>query len=432
MPELHPIGAMRFAVQDGNVTTKIAPPYDVLDEHSKRHLLNIDPHNIVAIDLPVTPPKTLGPDAAYDEAGKRLREWEARGVLKRDQKPAVFAYEQVYKSGNKTIRRRGLFTGLGVEEFGRKGGGIHRHELTLKGGTDDRLKLMNATCAQLSPVFGFYSDADRKVDDLLSPYIEKRKPDQTGTTANDHVEHRLWVIDDPKTIAALGEVIHGRDVFIADGHHRYHTALNYRKEHPDAKGAQACLFVLVAQEDPGLVVLPTHRCIREMKGFSIEKLAEILKSDGRFKLEHTHHAGDGMPHLVDDLARHGHHGLGLYSPESGRTFALSTLSDDPLAAEMPQKAAVWRKLDVAVLHHLFIDRILKPNFGGEAISYSYPHQLADLVKQVHQEPGRLGVIMQGTPLRAVMEVSMAGEVMPPKSTFFFPKLATGLIINPLD
>jgi uncharacterized protein (DUF1015 family) len=432
MPKLYPIRALRYAAPDGRVGRFIAPPYDVLDEAGKQALLAIDPHNIVAVDLPVTPPKTLGPDAAYDAAGKRLGEWVASGVLKRDEQPAVFAYEQVYKAGDKTIRRRGLFAGLGVEDFGRKGGGIHRHELTIKGGTDDRLKLMNATHAQLSPVFGFFDDAGRKVDDLIAPWIEKRAPDAVGLTAHDHVEHRLWKIDDTRTIAALAGVLHDSDVFIADGHHRYHTALNYRREHPDSPAAQACLFVLVAEQDPGLVVLPTHRVVKGLAGFSMTKLADVLKADGRFKLEATYHGGDGLPHMPDELPRHGPHALGLYSPESGRTFALSATRDDPLAELMPDRAAVWRRLDVAVLHHLFIDRVLKPNFGGEAISYSYPHQLTELVKQVHDEPGRLGVVMQPTPLRAVRDVSMAGEVMPPKSTFFFPKLATGLVINPLD
>jgi uncharacterized protein (DUF1015 family) len=431
MPQLHPLRALRYAAAGGDVRRFIAPPYDVLDESSKQALLSVEKHNIVAIDLPVTPPKTLGPDEAYNRAGQTLRQWIEAGVLKRDAQPAVFAYEQAYRSGGQTIRRRGLFTGLKVEEFGRKGGGIHRHELTIRGGTDDRLKLMQATHAQLSPVFGVFPDPKNQLAEILADTYN-RPADFHGITSNDRVEHRCWAVTNPAIINALQHLMKNTDVFIADGHHRYTTALNYAKENPSNPEAQFCLFVLIPSQDPGLVILPTHRVIKGMKDFSMLKLLDVLKSDGRFKLESTHHAADGLPHMVDDLKNKGHHAIGLYSPESGRTWAVSTVSDDPLADIMPDKAKVWRQLDVAVFHHFFIDKILKPNFGGDAITNTYPHELTELVRQSHEEKNRLGCVLQATPLQSVIDVSLAGEVMPPKSTFFFPKLATGLIINPLD
>ena len=430
MPQLRPFAAVRYHAPGGDVSSRIAPPYDVLDEGPKQKLLKADPHNIVAIDLPVTPPKTLGPDSAYDAAGDLYRRWLADGVLKRDAQPAIYAYEQVYNVAEQRFARRGFFATLAVEEFNRPGGGIFRHEMTIKGGTDDRLKLMLATDAQLSPVFAVYQDPRKEVAALLEPHFQG-EPAFRGVTPHDNVEHRCWIVTDPQAINGLAEAFRGRDVFIADGHHRYTTALNYSKTNPGKRTADACLFVLVAAEDPGLIILPTHRVMCGVKDFSITKLQEVLEADGRFTLRKSHHGADGTPHMVQDLATEGHHAVGLYDPSTGRTWVLSSRGDDPLAATMPERPRAWRTLDVAVFHQGFVDTILRPHFGGDAITYKYPHELTEFIRLCHETPDRLGAIMQATPLQAVCDVARANDVMPPKSTFFFPKLATGMVINPL-
>lgn len=436
MPQLRPFAAVRYATPapgssgGGDLSSKIAPPYDVLDEGPKQRLLATDPHNIVAIDLPVTPPKTLGPDEAYDAAGQMYRRWLSEGVLKQDGRPAIYAYEQVYTVGEQRIARRGFFATLGVEEFNRPGGGIFRHEMTIKGGTDDRLKLMLATDAQLSPVFAIYEDPRKEVAGLLDPHFAG-EPDFRGVTPHDKVEHRCWIVTDPQVIDRLAAAFRGRDVFIADGHHRYTTALNYSKANAGKPNASGCLFVLVAAEDPGLIILPTHRVMCGVKDFSMEKLIEVVKADGRFELRKTHHGADGTPHMQQDLPNAGHHAVGLYDPSTGRTWALTSRTDDPLAAAMPDKAKAWRTLDVAVFHNGFVDQVLRPHFGGDAITYKYPHELTEFIRLCHESPGRLGAVMQATPLHGVCDVARANEVMPPKSTFFYPKLATGMVINPL-
>ncbi len=430
MPRLRPIRALRYATADGDVTTKIAPPYDVLDEGPKRALLERDPYNIVAIDLPVTPPKTVGPDEAYDGAAATLNGWLAAGVLKRDERPAVYAYEQVYETDGRTFRRRGLFSGLAVEEFNRARGGIFRHELTIKAGTDDRLKLMQATATQLSPIFGVFSDPKGEVVELLAAHY-KREPDFAGTTDNDRVEHRCWIIDDEQTIAQLEAFFEPTDVFIADGHHRYTTALNYHQAHPDQPDAEACLFVLVAVEDEGMIVLPTHRAITGMTGFTMERLTQLIARRDDLLLHATEHGVDGLAELEASLPGAGPHAMGLYDPVTSGTFVLTAKDADPLAGVTPDKPEVWRTLDVAVLHELLIDRVLRPAFGGEAVGFKYTADLDELKFLAETEADRLAVVMQATPLASVCGVSQANEVMPPKSTYFFPKLATGLVINPL-
>ncbi|MBI1368462.1 MAG: DUF1015 family protein [Planctomycetes bacterium] len=431
MPKLLPIRAYRYAVPNADVSSVIAPPYDVLDEGPKQALLAKDPHNIVAVDLPVTPPKTVGPDSAYAAAGHMYRKWISEGVFTREAKPAVYAYEQAYTTGGKTYARRGLFCAVGVEEFNRPGGGIFRHEMTIQGGTDDRLKLMNATDAQLSPVFSVFDDAGERVTKLLSSAFA-RPADFHGRTDDDKVEHRVWIITDEPAISALAKALEKTDIFIADGHHRYTTALNYFKAHPNEPLAKGCLMVLVPEQDPGLIVLPTHRVLKGLVDFEMGKLIEVIKADGRLSIVKSDHGADGTPQMLDDLPGYGAHALGLYDPSTGRTWVVSANSADPLASDLPDKPAVWRMLDVAVFHELLVDRIIRPAFGGAGISYAYPHQLTELIRQTHDQPGRLGVVMQPTPLRSVCDVARANAVMPPKSTFFFPKLATGLIINPLN
>ena len=430
MPKLHPIHALRFATDTGDITTKIAPPYDVLDEQPKQALLQRDPHNIVAVDLPVTPPKTVGPAEAYDQAAATLEQWIEADVLKRDEQPAVYAYEQVYTVGEQTFRRRGLFCGLGVEEFNQPTG-IWRHEHTIKAGTDDRMLLMKATRCQLSPIFGVFHDAPGEVVDLLADAFD-RKPDFHGKTANDNVEHRCWVIDDGEKIGALTQLFAERDVFIADGHHRYTTALNYSKDHPDEPAAGTCLFVLVAIEDPGMIVLPTHRVLTGLQGFGLEKLQAAVAQRDDLQLSESPYVPDRATELGNKLPGAGDHAMGLYIPGVPKLWLLTTTGDDPLAPLLPDKSEVWRKLDVAVLHELVIDRTIRPLFGGDTVGFKYTADLDDMRQMTDAEPDScLGIIMQPTRLADVCDVSLADEVMPPKSTYFYPKLATGLVINPL-
>jgi uncharacterized protein (DUF1015 family) len=265
---------------------------------------------------------------------------------------------------------------------------------------------------------------------LLEPYFNA-EPDARGTTDNDGVEHRLWVVDDAKVIDALRSFFQSRDVFIADGHHRYTTALNYHEQHPESDAAHACLFVLVAVEDPGMIVLPTHRVICGLEGFSLDRLMDAVGPRDDLTIAPASHTPDRFEALADALPEAGDHAMGLYDPARDRAHVM-TFAPDPLRHDLPDRAQVWRQLDVAVLQELFIQRIVRPMFGGERIGRQYTADLDEMRSIARADRfARLGVIMQPTPLEAVCQVALADEVMPPKSTFFYPKLATGLVINPL-
>lgn len=434
MPRFFGINAVRYATDGtGDVSSKIAPPYDVLDAGPKAALLERDAHNIVAVDLPVTPPKTVGPDAAYAAAGALYRQWLKDGVLVREDEPCVVVYEQEY-GDRPRIKRRGLFANLGVEEFNRPGGGIFRHEMTIAGGIGDRTKLMEATLAQLSPIFGMYPDPQRQAVGLINEVCEARGPDYHGKTDNDGVTHRCWIVRDPDTLTTLHDFFRGTDVFIADGHHRYTTALRFSKDHAQLFGADRCLFVLVAAEDPGMVVLPTHRVVCGLRGFAFDGLLDAIEADGRFAVRRSDFGQVDLStarcRLFNPAAPAFRYGVWL----RGEAWDAATVGAGA-TAQVGLPAGPRAGLDVSVVHDWLIDQVVRPKFGGEAVTFKYTPDL-DVMRRWAGEgsamtDGRVGIEMNATRLEDVMAVSLAGEVMPAKSTYFFPKLATGLVVNPL-
>jgi len=440
MPQIHPIPAIGYPVsKGGDLSDRIAPPYDVLTAESKAALLATNEHNIVAVDLPHTPAKTVGPDEAYSGAGERFAQWLTDGVLQRRDQPALFAYQQVYTVGDRTYHRKGLIANVRIQDFGPGPdgkGGIFPHEETFSAAKEDRLKLMRATQAQLSPIFGLYSDSQLRVAPLLEDAVQG-DPSFFGVTANDRVRHEAFTLDTDAQTAPLLEALADADVFIADGHHRYNTALNYKREleaelgHelPEDHPASWCLFVLVAMQDPGMIVLPTHRVLGGMHDFSVSKLA--AHAGDALNIEPFE--GDSLEALEAALPEAGEHAMGLYESSTGKLFIANTPGDDPLADSHAGQSDAWRKLDVAVLQHLIVKGLLEPNFcaAGEAVAWKFPHELAELKRLCDSGQYQVGVVMQPTPLGAVREVSEAGELMPQKSTFFYPKLATGLAVNPL-
>ncbi len=451
MPDIQPIPAVTFSTQTGNdISDRIAPPYDVLDHESKARLVAASPNNISVIDLPHLPAKTVGPDEAYHGAGNTYRQWLNEGTLVRRDTPAFFVYQQTYtvaggtgKSGGTTFKRRGLITNVKVQPFGPSPdgqGGIHPHEQTFSAAKEDRLKLMRATQAQLSPIFGLYSDPDKAIEHLLAAVIDADKPTFTGKTHDDNVLHETWAVDDAERINAFQQAIQNKDLFIADGHHRYNTALNHFNElttlNKPVGNAAYCLFVLISMQDPGMIVLPTHRVLGNMPNFNMDAFKKAAQ--GKLNIEPV--AGNDPAQLEQALADSNHpHAIGLYDPSNpdAPLSIATTLDNDPLKTTHPDQSDAWRQLDVAIVQHLIVEQICQPTFctpgtTDETITWKFPHEIAQLKELTNTDAYQLGLILRATPLDSVRQVSEAGELMPQKSTFFYPKLATGLVINPLD
>ncbi|MFO0860690.1 MAG: DUF1015 domain-containing protein [Phycisphaerales bacterium] len=445
MPRVYPFRALQYTT-GRDLSSVVAPPYDVLDVAAKTRLVERSAANIVSVDLPHVPPKELGPAASYAKAAETYGSWIEEGVLGRRAVPAIFAYRQTFAFEGGTHQRCGMFATVDAAPFGpRAGGGILPHEETFSGPKEDRLALMTATRAQLSPIFGLHSDESGAATKLVRSVMQARQPDFTARMDYDGVLHELWAVEDPDTIAAYERALAGEDIFIADGHHRYNTQLNYIKQLesqgalPADHPARKCMMVLIGMSDPGLVIGPTHRVLGGMKQYSLE----AFKKASSGLLSFTPVAGDLEALNASLKATSGSEVcLGLHDVASRSGYLIRPVEADPLAKAFGRKPEAWRKLDVAVIQHLVVEQICQPHLNaGEPVKWAFPHSVPE-VAQIAQgaETGagggkgfvaQMALLVRPTPLKAVRDVSRANELMPQKSTFFYPKLATGLCINPL-
>lgn len=438
---IQPMTPLRYP--QAEQTTLVSPPYDVLELKDKQALMAKNPHNVVAIDLPHVPPKVAGPLSAYQRSAQLLQDWISSGVLLRDAVPALYPYEQTYTHEGRRYQRRGMFCRVGLEEFG-PSGTIHPHEQTFSGPKEDRLLLMRATRCNLSPVFGLYDDAENAVTSRLfaspgDPIATASLPSMDGKSV---VQSKLWRITDDAAIRSVQALLASKHIYIADGHHRYGTSLNYRREIsaggalPADHPANFGLFVLIAMQDPGLVVMPTHRTVANLQGFSLAAFMQAAGKRLELAVPETF-TGDQLPELEKRLATWGLHAMVVYDPAADKALVIKPAADDPLGEFMDDPSirghsAAWRALDVAILQELIFDRIIKPHFVGvEPMSWAFPHDAGDVLHLCRSMGYQAGFLLGPTPLQAVAELCVHNELMPQKSTFFYPKLATGMVINPL-
>lgn len=423
--ELRPFRGWRFASPQGDVGSFLAPPYDVLSAADKQALLEACPRNIVAVDLPVVPPKEAGPDEVYAAAADRLRQWMAQGVLTQDPRPALYAYEQSFPWAGRTYVRRALLAGVRATPLGQD---VIPHEHTFAGPKADRLKLTEHTRMQLSPIFGFYDDAGGEV--VRTAFAGRCCPTARGRLGP--VTEKLWVIQEPEVIGAIQTALRKTPVFIADGHHRYTTQLGYRdrllRDGRIGPGDEAnfVLFALVAKDDPGLMILPTHRVMRGLsKDFSLAKLSAAAPE---FEWRPLDVSNQGLSDPNAPLSPLGPHAMAFFG---GHQALVATLKDlDAMRRAAPAESQAWRELDVAILQKLIVEKALAP-WKAPEFSIEYTPAAAVVLDACRQGKAQLGALLQSTPLTAVEAIARAGAVMPHKSTYFYPKLATGMVLKPL-
>jgi uncharacterized protein (DUF1015 family) len=418
--QIRPFAAIRYSSDlSPRLSDLIAPPYDVLDDAGKGAFQKKHPNNIVTIDLPHLPPKTVGPDSAYAAANQTLRQWISEGILVKDKQPAYYAYAQTYTQAGRTFNRRGFFSLVKLSPFGQ--GQVVPHEKTYPDAIADRLKLTRATATQLSPIFGLFSDPENSVTNRL--FAGLKQPDITATL--DGVKNELWTVTDAAAIADVTRLMSAKPVYIADGHHRYTMALQYEKEHPAADHA---LFVLVAMQDPGLVILPTHRIIGGLGDFNIDALRRQLGADAELTEQPggasavAHWGGDVLPNRPPGT-------FGLYDGAAKKLYELKIKNPDVLKALEPNQSQAWRALDVAILQRYLLDEVIAP--GGKCTK-AYTANSAEVVPMTDGATRQIAILLRPTPLNALVELGKHNEVMPQKSTYFFPKLATGMVLNPLE
>jgi uncharacterized protein (DUF1015 family) len=417
MADVQPLNTLRYdPATAGSLDDLIAPPYDVIDDRMRAHLAGRSPYNVVELDLP----------ESYDGAAETLDDWRRKGVLVQEDEPALWVLRQDYTAPDGGARTRtGFFARVRVEEYG--AGRIRPHERTHPGPKEDRLKLTRATHANLSPIFSLFPDAGGAARETLAQVTREdpfaRVPDQDGT------ENTLWRVADPDRIAALQGAVADAELLIADGHHRYETARAYAEEVGGEGDHRYVLMLLVALEDPGLLVFPTHRLLTGLKDDAEKQIAIRDAARRDFDIEELDDTRKLEPSDGNDRVT-----FGYMDSFFKRPFRF-TLKDQSIAdaalAGMPEP---YRRLDTAVLEAVMLRGAL--HMSEDDISHlrglDYSKSLDDAIERVESGTADAGFFMRATPVEQVREVAAAGESMPPKSTYFYPKVPTGLVFNPLQ
>ncbi len=415
MADVQPLRALHYDLAAaGGLDRVISPPYDVIDPAQREELAARSPFNVVHLDLPQDP---AGGDP-YEHAAQLLQAWTAKGALIRDPEPALWALQQDYTGPDgRSLTRRGLFARVRVTDYG--AGRIRPHERTHPGPKEDRLRLTRATKTNLSPIFSLHAgDAWAALQPEGEPWASATDDDGTVNTL-----HR---VSDPDRIAAAQAVLQDAELLIADGHHRYETARVYADETGGDGDHRYVLMCLVSLEDPGLTIFPTHRLLSNLKDPQIqEKLGTKLKE--MFEVERIEQSELRPPDGNGPLT------MGYIDAHLKQGFRL-TLKDQSLADEaLADKPDPYRRLDTAVLEKLVLNDVL----GMTEDDISHLHGLG----YSRTDDEALQLILDGTydaafflrpsPVSQVQEIAAAGVNMPPKSTFFYPKVPTGLLFNPL-
>jgi uncharacterized protein (DUF1015 family) len=416
MADVEPLRALHYALdRTGGLQEVIAPPYDVIGAEDRVELEARSPYNAVRIDLPV------GEDP-YERAAEQLATWRKQGVIVRDEQPAVWVLEQDYTGPDGSLRqRRGFLARVRVEEYGP--GRIRPHERTHPGPKEDRLNLTRATKANLSPIFSLFDDPGETVTKALER-ITKTEP-WGQATDEDGTVNRLWRIADPGLLAQITGAAKPAELLIADGHHRYETARVYAEEIGGDGPHQYVLMCLVALEDPGLTVFPTHRLLRDLRPDQHETLANALRKN--FELQKLESTKELVPAYGQPVS------FGYIDAHFRQPWRL-TLKDQKIADEaLADHAEPYRRLDTAVLEALILKGALE--MSDEDIDHmaglDYARDFDHALSLVESGARDAAFFVAPTPIEEVRAVAAAGESMPPKSTYFFPKVPTGLVFNPL-
>lgn len=426
MAEIKGYKGLRFNCEKaGKIDELVCPPYDIISDQQREEYIKTNPHNIIRLELPKG-------DDKYNKAAEILKDWLEKGILIKEDKPAIYIYEEEFTAYGERKAIKGIICRVKLEEFSK--GIILPHEFTLSKAKEDRLNLMKATNCNFSQIYSLYMDGGKntlgKIDSL-----SKSEPD-IQLQDNDNVTHRMWIIKDEKAIADICNDFADRKLYIADGHHRYETALNYRnylREQGLAKEGDACdyqMMMLVDMEHPGLVVFPTHRLVRNLDSFNAERVIDGCKE----YFDVTEHSDiNTIESTLMELYNQGKKAYAFYC--GGSSYKLLVLKDTNIIKKLlPNASTATQQLDVTILHTLILEKI----FGIDAenmakqINLTYTKIFDEAISSVQQGNSQCAFILNPTRVSEIREVASNGEKMPQKSTYFYPKMITGLVMNQLE
>jgi len=434
MPEIQAFRGIRYNLgRVGSLSNVVTPPYDVIGPDLQTHFYNLHPNSFIRIDLNrIEPGDDDEVNNRYTRAAKYFKQWQAEGVFTTEVDPAIYVYHQEYTYAGATYIRRGFMGRQRLSRFGE--GQVFPHEETLPAAKVDRLMLTVVTKANLSPIFGLYPDPECEAQNLLDAAVA----DKTPLMATDHlgVIHRMWPVTDGSVIAKLSAIMGPKPLFIADGHHRYETACNYRDQVYDSgflspqHPANCTLMMFVAMDDPGLIVQPTHRLFHGVPSMTTAELAAKLSP--YFTVQPAGEGADMAPAVWEDIETGGNQGsIGLYT-QKDRQWIVATLTEAGKArmAEVAKEHTDdWQGLGVSLLHRLILGDLLGCT---DLPKPTYVHLIEEVTEELHAGDYPLAAVVMPATVQNVRAISLGGERMPAKSTYFYPKLLSGMVINPVE
>ena len=408
----------------GDISELVCPPYDIISDKQREEYIQNNPYNIIRLELP------KGEDR-YNKASEILNDWLEKGILFEEDKPSIYIYEEEFTAYGERKCIKGIIGRVKLEEFSK--GIILPHEFTLSKAKEDRLNLMKATNCNFSQIYALYMDGEKntvgKIDEL-----SKGTPD-IQLTDGEGVVHRMWIVKDEIAISKICGDFDDRKLYIADGHHRYETALNYRnylREQGLAKEGDACdyqMIMLVNMEHEGLVVFPTHRLVRDLDSFDAEKV--LKECEKYFDVTEYNDITTAESHLME-LYKDGKKAYAFYTGD--KKYHMLVLKDmDIIKQLLPNVSEATQNLDVTVLHTLILEKI----FGIDAenmakqINLTYTKIFDEAISSVDSGKSQCAFILNPTRVSEIRDVASNGEKMPQKSTYFYPKMITGMVMNRL-
>lgn len=425
MAEIKAFRGLRYTEKAGDIGNLCCPPYDIINTEQHEALIRRDQHNIVRLELPIA--GGCEDMAPYKGSAETLRFWLEQDILRRDQQECLYIYEMAFSALGNNHTVKGFVSLVKLEPFSK--GVILPHEETLSKAKSDRLNLMKATGSNFSQIYSLYMDEDGSVFDLINS-ASQGAPDSEFTD-DDNVTHRLWCVSDPAVISAVAAKMADKKLYIADGHHRYETALNYQQYvqgNLDEVGTSDYVtMMLVNMENSGLVVFPTHRIVRDLPDFDYNAVCEKCRE--YFTV---------TPHLNREK---GEQGLEKAYNEGRKAFVLFTGDNNYTLLELndinvmgqfiPSGSKALRELDVSILHTLILERIFgidKENMAKQ-VNLTYTRSADEALAAVDGKRANCAFLLNPTRVSEIRDVAAAGEKMPQKSTYFYPKLTTGLVMN---
>ncbi len=414
-----------------NVGLVATPPYDVITPEDQNRFYKKHKNNIIRLELGKQFSEDNTSNNCYTRAARFFEEWFANGILLKEDVPSIYLYELIYPVSDEKKTLSGFICLASLDE------GLMPHENTHKGPREDRLNLLRACGASFSQIFGLYPDKENSVINRMDTFVKRLEPkidikDEAG------IQHRVWQISDSAMISYIKDAMNDKSLYIADGHHRYETALNYRnemiKKYGKTTGKEAFNYIMVfltSIEHRGLMLLPTHRLINYKKPINFAILEKNFKID-EFKI-----AGDeesARKRLLTEMKKIGEkgHAFGILYPKNRSYYLLTLKSEAALDAYSDKThSSAWNRLDVSILHRLIMEDLFKIKNNSEG-KIAYEQDDAIAAKRVLNGEFDICLFLNPTKISEVIEVAKAKDKMPQKSTYFFPKPLTGLVINKIE